>query len=584
MQNNITVVDTKEVTIGYRCVKCEATTLEKRTVCDCEGTEFDIIKEGADGHDVVVGKIKNVSLTVSEALQSFQGPAAVRGVVVSMSEPYKKKIGEDEYRNARNIQLQDIMPKTDLDRLNVVVYDDNSHEITVGETTTVKGNMEIEKIKSSYRNILHAETIECEGKQEAIVTDEDVKLFKEMSKDADIVKHLTAMFAPQVIGHDDVKRGLLRSAVGGVETEGKRGRIHTLNICSPGEAKTMISKEAMKIVPNSRYVSATNASGKSLIGIVDKEGDSKVFRIGPVPLAKGAICVVNEIGTMAYEDQNHLLDIMEEGHTTITKYGMDIKIVAPTTVIMTANPIGGNWKDQNNISTSEIPILRTLVDRCDQVYNFKTENDEKARRVYAELKQFSNTIVPDYELLKKYIQHAKTVKEITISSDVYKILVDAWIEMTNEGLAGKRTLDGLVRMAEAQARLHLSDIVTVEIAEEVIDDVRAMLKQMRSFVEILADPKEIAINEIVEVVKDLKGQPILFQEAAKAACQNNEDVRAYLGTDLTASDNMKYRKVQQAFVERIPEGLKIVDKKPLRLAASDTCDTCDTQTLDTITN
>lgn len=269
----------------------------------------------------------------------------------------------------------------------------------------------------------------------------------------------------------------------------------------------------------------------------------------------------------------------------MNKYGMDIKIVAPTTVIMAANPIGGQWTDQNNINASEMPVLRTLVDRCDQVYNFKTDNDEKTLRRYAELKHFKSKIVPDYTFLIKYIQHAKTIKEITIPAEVRRILNDAWVEMVKAGLAGKRTHDGLVRMAEAQARLHLSDTVTIEIAEEVIDDVRGMLKQTRSFMEILADPKEIATAEIVKVVKDMKGEPILFQEAVSAAVQNNEAVRAYLGTDLTARDNVKYRRVQESFIERTQEALKVVDKKPLRLASSDLCDPCDPQTLDdTISN
>lgn len=533
---------------------------------------------------VLTGKTKP-TITIADALQSFQGPATVQGVVVSMSEPYKKKISEDEFRNARNIQLQDVMPKSDLDRLDAIVYDDNVNGIVVGETVTIAGAIRIEKIKNNFKNVLHAEMITREGKHDVSITEQDISNFKEFAKSPAVIKNLTAMFAPQIIGHDDVKRGLLRSAVGGIETEGKRGRINTLNIGLPGESKTMLSKEAVKIVPNSKYVSATHASGKSLIGIVDKEGDSKVFRIGAVPLAKGGICVINEIGTMDYSDQSYLLDIMEEGHTTVNKYGMNIEIHSPTTIIATANPIGGLWKDQDNISTSEMPILRTLVDRCDQVYNFKTETDQKILRTYAELKRYSTQIVPDYAFLIKYVQYAKTIVEVSIPAEVYTIINDAWIEMVSAGLAGKRTLDGLVRLVEAQTKLHLSNIATIEIAEEVIDDVRTMLKQMRSFVEILADPKEITIKEITKVVKDLKGEAILFQEAAKAACQNNEQVRAYLGNDLRASDNIKYRRVQESFLQRTPEMLKLVDKKPLRLAASDLCDPYDRQLLDdAITN
>jgi DNA replicative helicase MCM subunit Mcm2 (Cdc46/Mcm family) len=383
------------------------------------------------------------------------------------------------------------------------------------------------------------------------------------------------MFAPQVIGHDDVKRGLLRSAVGGVESENQRGRIHTLTAGPPGEAKTMLVKEIVKIVPNSKGISGTHASGKSLVGIIDSENDVKTHRLGPVPLAKGAVCFINEIGTLPYDQQNYLLDLMEEGVTTITKDGLHFPIKANTTIVATTNPMGGSWKDQDNASFSEMPLLNTILDRCVQIHTFKTDNDEATNKQYAELKRYSRMIVPDYAFLIKYIQYAKSITEISIPSEVFIVLNNAWFEMVRNGIAGKRTLDGLYRMAQAQARLHISDTVTLEIAEEVIDDVRQMLKDRNAFMQVLADPKDLAISEIVKVVKDLKGEPILFQEAAKAACQNNEQVRTYLGDDFSASGSMKYRRLRDSVLENLPEGLVIRNKSPLSLSSSDMNDTND---------
>ena len=54
------------------------------------------------------------------------------------------------------------------------------------------------------------------------------------------------MFAPNVIGHNDKKLGLLRSLVGGCadhgNDNGRRGRINTLLVGDPGTAKVIACK------------------------------------------------------------------------------------------------------------------------------------------------------------------------------------------------------------------------------------------------------------------------------------------------------------------------------------------------------
>lgn len=75
---------------------------------------------------------------------------------------------------------------------------------------------------------------------------------------------------------NDKKLGILRSAVGAQENH-CRGRINTLFVDPLGTAKSMLAREATKLIRNSRYVTAQNASGKSLTAIIDKENDDSTF-------------------------------------------------------------------------------------------------------------------------------------------------------------------------------------------------------------------------------------------------------------------------------------------------------------------
>jgi hypothetical protein len=46
----------------------------------------------------------------------------------------------------------------------------------------------------------------------------------------------------------------------------------------------MLAREATKLIPNSRYITAQNASGKSLTAIIDKENDNN-FLIESSPIS-----------------------------------------------------------------------------------------------------------------------------------------------------------------------------------------------------------------------------------------------------------------------------------------------------------
>ena len=89
---------------------------------------------------------------------------------------------------------------------------------------------------------------------------------------------------------------------------------------------------------------------------------------------------------MNFEDQKHLLSIMQEQFFTLNKYGVNARIRSPTAIIASANPIGGEWRYSEKIDIDEIPALKPLIDRFDLMYVFRTIREEESLRYYANKK------------------------------------------------------------------------------------------------------------------------------------------------------------------------------------------------------
>jgi replicative DNA helicase Mcm len=173
-----------------------------------------------------------------------------------------------------------------------------------------KGVIYIEKFTKmdySLHSRLYSHSITYEARKEISLSSQDVDAIKRfVSKHGNkIVDVISKMFAPDVIGLYNVKKGLILCAASCAnDAKKQRQRIHALLIGEPGLAKSMLLRKSCEIVPNSRSESAQNSSGKSLTAIVSKEnGENTVLRLGPIPFAKEAIAGLNELGRMSFDDQ-----------------------------------------------------------------------------------------------------------------------------------------------------------------------------------------------------------------------------------------------------------------------------------------
>ena len=560
-----------------------------------------------------------IPISVSEAIRKHEGRHHVTGVIVSRSELYDMitktiftcsndscnsdpvvvkykhpmpNVEEEDrkceaceafmnmkhsYITAVNVWLEDENPKAEFERLPVVLFDKDNENIGVGEHVTITGNIHIFKAGGKNNKklvpILHAESISYHHREELTLSNADVVAIKKFAFYPNLMERLTSMVALPVVGHQHPKKGILIAALGSARV---KSRVPFLFAGDPGEAKTLLIRHATDLIPNSKYSSGQHSSTKSITAIIDRENDMYVLKHGPAAMAKYAFCAINELGTLSFEDQTRLYDVMEEGAFNLNKHGFYKPIDAPTTIIATTNQIGATWKETDKISDSELPIIKPLVDRFDLIFVFRTENSPEANRqfAYEASEREGKEIFYNYSFLRKFIHYAKAINP-TFTEEAKAMLNEFWIQVaTDQDFSSKRKLFALYRIAKAFARMALKDIVDTEAAKDTIEFYNEVLVQYGRRLTTPISPRDLTLQEVRRAI--LKMQvPIDFREAIKEAANANAQVKAYLGKKLTADSNKKVRAVQDIVKQSPGDDIIILSLKPLVLIRSDRSDKSD---------
>ena len=409
----------------------------------------------------------------SEQLESFNPPLFskpkdIKCLVCNETAHYKKN--KFVFQNAITIHIQDNEKFNDIDKIICILLDVDTDNIRLGEKINVLGDLHVQSKKGLLVPQVFSSQIEYENKDEVILTEIDVKAIKRFTalNGDSIIDSLVDMFDRSIINNNVAKEALLYGLVNTrddlLEIKQKRGRerINVLLAGQPGQAKSSLLKKAVTLIPNSRYESIQHSSGKSLTAIVLKEDEQHSLRLGPIPVAKGSVCGLNEIGTMKEDDQNFLLDIMEEGEFTINKYGFNSKIHSPTTIIASTN-LNNSWISSNfKISLDNLPLQKPLLDRFDLIVVLKDSGDMKALKEYTEEKVgLISRPIPMYDsYLQKHIAFARK-KNPQFSSEANQMIQEYDINLNecNSNLTSKRTLETIFRLVKAVAKLRLKDVV-----------------------------------------------------------------------------------------------------------------------------
>jgi replicative DNA helicase Mcm len=291
---------------------------------------------------------------------------------------------------------------------------------------------------------------------------------------------LLASIAPNICCLFRLKEALLLSILGGVEEEGPggrvRGRVHQLIISDPSIGKTTTLEYLRKVFPKFEIVSGASSSGVGLTVSLNKsQGGEWEVIAGAIPTVGDGVVAVDEIDKLSDEDRKHLNTVMEEGVIRLAKAGITTTIRAPATIIGSGNPKSGRY-DPTQPITKNVNVPADLLSRFDLIWVLTARDvipPGMSPEEYAELVSAfamrGHEIAPPIppEEVRTFLLGARQLKP-KMSREAEQLLRDYFKKLYTASLSSEelplmitpRQLGSLRRLAQAYAKLFLSDVVT----------------------------------------------------------------------------------------------------------------------------
>ena len=330
---------------------------------------------------------------------------------------------------------------------------------------------------------------------------------KELALQEDIVERIRDSISPTIYGMEWEKRALALQQFGGVHKELPdgtriRGDIHMLMMGDPGLAKSQLLRSAARIAPRGIMATgkSTSAAGLTAAAVRDEFGEGRwSLEAGTLVLASGGIACIDEIDKMSDEDRSSMHEAMEQQTISIAKAGINAQLQSKCSVLAAANPRRSRF-DMEMPLPPQVNMPISLLSRFDIFFIITDkpdpEKDSKLADRILESHRAGEELIPgdktsgdeltlrslegpiSSKMLRLYISYAKRLRPIMTPQAQNKIkeyytgLRRRYHSVDDQDKTmpiTPRQLESIIRIAEAQAKMYLSDTVDVKHADSAID-------------------------------------------------------------------------------------------------------------------
>ncbi|ESO96163.1 hypothetical protein LOTGIDRAFT_188306 [Lottia gigantea] len=372
-------------------------------------------------------------------------------------------------------------------------------------------------VLESHRLIKMNKTEDDELEAAELTEDE----LKQLAED-DFYDKLASSIAPEIYGHEDVKKALLLLLVGGVDKSPRGMKIRgNINIClmgDPGVAKSQLLSYIDRLAPRSQYTTGRGSSGVGLTAAVMKDPLTGEMTLegGALVLADQGVCCIDEFDKMMDGDRTAIHEVMEQQTISIAKAGIMTSLNARVSILAAANPAYGRYNNKKTVEQN-IQLPAALLSRFDLLWLIQDkpnrENDLRLAQHITYVHQHNVhppcQFVPlDMKLMRRYIALCKK-KQPTVPEGLAEYITSAYVEMRKEARNNKdmtftsaRTLLAVLRLSTALARLRLADAVEKEDVNEAMRLMEMSRDTLNSQTDLSKRPQNIT-DQIFAVIREM---------------------------------------------------------------------------------